>query len=209
MEHTQRVDWLPDRVAIVGSNPTATELVIGLVRSLGIDAFGETSSAAAAVELVRTSQPQLLLICADLAGADPRSISAIQDELDTPVVIIAENDYPTNLRCAGDLGVFGFLIMPASPPAIRAALDVAWSRHRHEQTLRQQVSELETALADRKIIERAKGLLMQRLNLSEEDAIRRLRREARDTRIKLVDRARAVIEQEMGGGETEEKTDQP
>ena len=185
-------------MVVVGSTPDGTAGAIEFFRSLGLDATGEASSAARALELVRESKPRMLLICANVACADPESIEAIQNELSTPVVLVAEVDYPEMLESTAAMEVSGFMVMPAEPATVKAILDAAMTVHHREMMLRQQVRELETALADRKVIERAKGLLMQRLNLTEEAAIQQLRRKARDTRTKLVDQARAVIEEETG-----------
>jgi response regulator NasT len=78
------------------------------------------------------------------------------------------------------------------PPAI----DIALARFKEIQALRTEVVELQDSLEARKLIERAKGILMQRLGLSERDAYERLRQRARDKRTKMKDIAQAIIEAE-------------
>ena len=98
-------------------------------------------------------------------------------------------------------GVSAYIVAGLSSERIRPILDVAMARFQHEQQLRQELAatrselhELSTELKDRKVIDRAKGLLMQRQQLSEEAAYAKLRKTAMDKNLKLVDVAQRMLD---------------
>jgi response regulator NasT len=100
------------------------------------------------------------------------------------------------IRKAETAGALGYLVKPVNEAELAPAINIALARFREIQALRAQVTELEESLEARKLIERAKGILMQRLGLSERDAYERLRQRARDKRAKMKDIAQAIIEAE-------------
>jgi len=110
----------------------------------------------------------------------------LRDEACCPVVLLAQGPSRRLLDEAGEGGVMACLIEPVRAIQLASTLDLAVTRFRELQGLRQ-------ALADRKVIERAKGLLMAQEGLTEDEAFRRLRRSAMDTQRLLADTARAVL----------------
>ena len=87
----------------------------------------------------------------------------------------------------------GYLVKPFQPEELRAALMVAWQRYSQLRDEQQRARDLEQSLADRKTIERARGLVQQRLGISEDEAYSWLRRAAMDQRLPLVDVARKTL----------------
>jgi response regulator NasT len=112
------------------------------------------------------------------------------------------NDNDTsNARAAVAAGVSAYIVAGLSSERIRPILDVAVARFQHEQALRQELAdtrdklqELSTAVQERKVIDRAKKLLMQRQSLSEELAYAKLRKTAMDKNLKLVDVAQRILD---------------
>src|SRR5947207_4268415 len=92
-------------------------------------------------------------------------------------------------------GVSAYLTQPIDTRELEAAIKLAAARHAEFEALEAEVKEAQQALEDRKIIERAKGLLMSALKLSEQDAFRRLQTTARDRNLRLADVARRLVEQ--------------
>ena len=93
-------------------------------------------------------------------------------------------------------GVSAYLTKPLNSRELDAALQLAAARHSEFQALEAQVDQAQQALQDRKLVERAKGLLMSALNLSEQDAFRRLQLTARERNLRLADVAGRIVEQQ-------------
>jgi len=118
-----------------------------------------------------------------------------------PIVMFTNDNDSANARAAVAAGVSAYIVAGLSSERIRPILDVALARFQHEQRLRDELAstrnelmELSTELKDRKVIDRAKGMLMQRQNLSEEAAYARLRKTAMDKNLKVVDVAQRMLD---------------
>src|SRR5690349_20439414 len=120
----------------------------------------------------------------------------INHQRSTPIIMLTAYADKETIRKAEVAGVLGYLVKPVTEADLPPAINVALARFRELQGLRSQVLDLEESLEARKLIERAKGILMQRLGLSERDAYERLRQRARDKRAKMKDIAQAIIEAE-------------
>jgi two-component system, response regulator PdtaR len=93
-------------------------------------------------------------------------------------------------------GVSAYLTKPVDTRELQAAIDLAAARHAELEALEAEVDRAQQALEDRKLVERAKGLLMSALGLSEQDAFRRLQLTARERNLRLVDVAARIVEQQ-------------
>lgn len=165
------------------------------LQSLGYEVIGPAANGQQAVELARAHTPHLALLdirMPEMNGLEAASILFCQ--MGIPVVIISAFSDPEYLEAGARIGVFGYLLKPVTVDELRVTVTVAWSRFVQHTRLRSEVQDLKTSLENRKIIERAKGLLMTRLGLGEEAAMKRLQKQARDSRRKLVDLARAILE---------------
>ncbi len=89
--------------------------------------------------------------------------------------------------------VAAYMMKPVAPEDLLPTITLALARFRQFQALRQEVDDLRGALEARKVIERAKGILMRRLELTEEEAFRRLQRQSQATNRKLADVAQAIV----------------
>jgi two-component system, response regulator PdtaR len=89
--------------------------------------------------------------------------------------------------------VFAYLVKPIDRTQLESAITIAWQRYEQFARLRQEASDLRQALEDRKVIERAKGILMKQRNLDEDAAFRRLQKISRDENRKLADVARMIV----------------
>ena len=103
---------------------------------------------------------------------------------------------PASSIARSQAGVSAYLTKPINDRELDAAIRLAASRHAEFEALEAEVDKAQQALADRKLVERAKGLLMTALNLSEQDAFRRLQLAARERNLRLADVARRVVEQQ-------------
>ncbi len=166
-----------------------------VVQGLGHSVTGTAGTGRRAVELARTAPPNLVLL--DIALPDLDGIAAAREILavrPVPIIIVTGHGDPDFVERAAAAGVMGYLLKPVSEPALRAGIQVALARFAELQALSQQVSGLTEALEVRKVVERAKGILMKRLQLSEAEAFRRLQRRAGAERRTLREVAQAVCE---------------
>jgi two-component system, response regulator PdtaR len=113
-----------------------------------------------------------------------------------PVVVVTGVDDPSLIERSIASGVSAYLTKPVDTRELQAALELAAARHAEFQALEAEVDRAQQALEDRKLVERAKGLLMSALKLSEQDAFRRLQTTARERNMRLVDVATRIVEQQ-------------
>ena len=111
-----------------------------------------------------------------------------------PIVLFTNDEDTTHVRDAVAAGVCAYIVAGLAPQRIRPILDVAMARFAHEQALRTALADAQTELQDRKAIDRAKGLLMQRQGLTEQAAYEKLRTTAMDKGLKLGEVARRMLE---------------
>ena len=147
--------------------------------------------------MAATLKPDVVLM--DIRMPEMDGITAadrIYGEDKIPVVILTAHPNEELVDRAAQAGVFGYLLKPVSPEGIRAAVHTALSRAKDVDTLSNRVNELETNLAERKIVERAKGILMKKRSLTEEEAYLLLRRHSRDSRRPMAEIAQSIIDAE-------------
>jgi len=147
-------------------------------------------------------QPDLIIVDAESDARDALEhvVMATRDER-RPIVMFTNDNDTSNARAAVAAGVSAYIVAGLSSARIRPILDVAMARFQHEQQLRQELAdtrnelmEVSTELKDRKVIDRAKHLLMQRQQLSEDAAYAKLRKTAMDKNLKLVDVAQRMLD---------------
>ncbi|MDO9144030.1 ANTAR domain-containing response regulator [Rhodoferax sp.] len=147
-------------------------------------------------------QPDLIIVDAESDARDALEhvVMATRDER-RPIVMFTNDDDTRHVKQAVAAGVSAYIVAGLSPERIRPILDVALARFEHEQALLQTLAstqnerdELSAELKDRKLIDRAKGLLMQRQGLSEEEAFRKMRKTAMDKGLKLADVAQRMLD---------------
>lgn len=165
-----------------------------LVASLPADVF--------LTERIAQLQPDLIIVDAESDARDALEhvVMATRDER-RPIVMFTNDGDTRDVKNAVAAGVSAYIVAGLSPERIRPILDVALARFAHEQALLQtlattqnEVIELSAELKDRKLIDRAKGLLMQRQGLSEDAAFKKMRKTAMDKGLKLADVAQRMLD---------------
>lgn len=192
------------RVLIVEDDALVGFGVKNQLEKLGFEVVGEASTAADAQLLYREKRPDLVLMDIRLDGAD--GINLAQELLKirhSPMVILSAFSDSALIERASAAGVFGYLIKPASTESLAAQIEVAIHRFSEREALQAEKDKLAQQLETRKLVEKAKGIFMKRLNLDEPEAHKRLQQESQKRRISLTDLAKKIIESEeiFGGGE--------
>ena len=172
------------------------------MNEMGYDVLGPVPDGQAALDLARQDRPDLALLDIEMTGMNGLDAAKqLFDELAVPTVIVTAHSDDERAARATEIGVFGYVVKPTSAEALHAAIRVAWSRFIEQRELVDKVAQLERKLEERKLIERAKGVLMQRLGLSEPEAMRRLQKQARDARRPMAELAKALLDTEDLFGE--------
>ena len=146
-------------------------------------------------ERIRQLQPDLIIVDAESEARDALEhvVMATRDERRAIVMFTNDDDSSVALDAVA-AGVSAYVVAGLAAQRIRPILEVAMARFQHEQALRSELASTKTELHDRKLIERAKGLLMQRHQLSEQDAYERLRKTAMSKNLKLVEVAQRMLD---------------
>jgi two-component system, response regulator PdtaR len=162
---------------------------------LGHVVVGQAASTDEAMRLYREQRPDLVLVDIRLNGDDGIDLAGqLMEERRAPIIMISAYSDPELINRASSAGIFGYLVKPFSFETLVAQIEVAAKRFREREQLIQDRDEAIQNLETRKLVERAKGIFMKRLSLSEPDAHRRLQLESQRRRISLAELAKKVIE---------------
>jgi two-component system, response regulator / RNA-binding antiterminator len=168
------------------------------VRSALVDAgYNVVSTLTTPVELYRRveeHQPDVIIIDTDSPSRDVlEHISLISRAQPKPIVMFSDDRGSETIRSAVRAGVTAYIVDGLTESRLQPILSVAVERFAAEQELKHELSETRTQLAERKVIERAKGRIMKQSHCDEESAFRHLRTLAMDRGIKLIEAANLVI----------------
>lgn len=164
------------------------------LQALGHRVVAEATNGAEAVTLAAVTQPDLAILDIKMPEVDGIE-AARQITRDRPIPIILLTAYSEAglVERAAQANIAAYLMKPVAEEDLLPAITLALIRFRQFEALRREVNDLREALEARKVIERAKGILMRRLNLSEEEAFRRLQRQSQDSNRRLAQVAEAII----------------
>jgi two-component system, response regulator PdtaR len=185
----------PFRVLIADDEKPVAAGLQGQLETLGYDVVAVVNDGHNAIEVCRRQLPDVVLMDIEMPGLDGLS-AARQIVLDpgTPVVILTAHGHANLIDQAVEDGVVYYLLKPVTSPSLHAALQMAVARSRELKDLRQSVNTLETTLRERKLIERAKGILMTRRNMPEAEAFRFLQRQSQDRRMPMAKLAESIVQ---------------
>jgi two-component system, response regulator PdtaR len=156
---------------------------------------GEAADGEQAVEQARAVAPDLVIMDVKMPKVDGiAAAAAIVEERIAPVVMLTAFSQRELIESARDAGAMAYLVKPFARHELVPAIELAVSRFREKVALEDEVATLTDRLETRKVIDRAKGLLMTRQSLSEPDAFRWIQRTAMDRRTTMKAVAEAVIE---------------
>jgi len=186
------------KVLVADDNPVVALGLVERLRDLGHEPIGPAADGLEAVELARQTEPDLYLFDIEMPNVDGLDAAKrLADEgRRRPVVVVTGVEDPGLIERSVASGVSAYLTKPIDSRELQAALELAAARHSELQALEAEVDRAQQALEDRKVVERAKGLLMTALELPEQDAFRRLQLTARERNLRLVDVATRIVEQQ-------------
>jgi response regulator NasT len=183
---------------VIDDHARSRALVRATITTLGGSVVAEADTAAAGVELVERLRPDAVMLAVGLPDRDGVELAGeIMRRAPCPIVLTTSRAESSLVQRARLAGTMAYLVKPLRPEELEPAIELAIARFGELAQASRENEALRRALAERKLIERAKGLLMQRLGLSEAEAFALLRRTAMNRRTTI-----AVLAEELikGGG---------
>ena len=166
--------------------------LIEMLDEAGYEVVAQASDGAQAIELVQEHKPDLAILDVKMPILD--GISAAEEIIATcPVLMLTAFSQRELVDRARDAGVMAYVLKPFTINDLVPAIEIAISRHLQMKTLAEEVADLHDRLETRKIIDRAKGILMAALNLTEPQAFSWIQKAAMDRRLTMKEVAQAVI----------------
>jgi two-component system, response regulator / RNA-binding antiterminator len=139
--------------------------------------------------------PDMIIVDAESQARDTlEHVVMATREARRPIVLFTEDADTSHVGAAIAAGVTAYVVAGLAPERVRPVLEVALARFQHEEGLRHELAQARTQLSERKIVDRAKGILMSRHGIGEDDAYGRLRKAAMDKGLKLADVAQRIVD---------------
>lgn len=165
-----------------------------MLLSLGYLVVGEVGDGRSAVSLARELKPDVVIM--DIKMPDMDGIDAAQiltEERIAPVILLTAYSQKDLVERAKEAGVVGYMVKPFRESDLTPAIEVALARFSEFEALHKEVDDLQLALETRKLVDRAKGILMDTQGLSEAEAFRKIQKMSMNTRKPMKEVAEAII----------------
>jgi two-component system, response regulator PdtaR len=195
MNHADKQSTENSRVRIVVAEDEALIRMdlVEMLNEAGYEVLAEAADGAHAIELVKEFKPDLAILDVKMPILD--GISAAEEIISyCPVLMLTAFSQRELVDRARDAGVMAYVLKPFTINDLIPAIEIAISRHVQMKTLADEVADLHERLESRKIIDRAKGILMAALNLTEPEAFSWIQKAAMDRRMTMKDVALAVAD---------------
>jgi response regulator NasT len=181
---------------LVAEDETIIRLdLVEMLTEAGYEVIAQAENGAVAVELARQHNPDLAIL--DVKMPEMDGITAAEQIISiAPVLMLTAFSQRELVERARDAGVMAYVVKPFSINDLVPAIEIAISRHRQMKTLESEVADIYERLETRKIIDRAKGILMKAMNLSEPESFSWIQKTAMDRRISMKEVANAIISPE-------------
>ncbi len=164
------------------------------LHALGHQVVAEASTGADAVTLAAAAEPDLAIMDIKMPVMDGiEAAERITRARPIPIILLTAYNEAQLVERAAQANISAYLMKPVAEEDLLPAIALALARFHEFKALHQEVADLREALEARKLIERAKGILMRRLNLTEEEAFRRLQKQSQDTNRRLSEVAQALV----------------
>lgn len=183
------------RVLLIDDDAHRVSLIREELTRQGHVVVGVLDSALAVHDCVRTLQPDVVIVDAESPSRDTlEGLATMSATAPRPVVVFSEDAAPEPMQQALAAGVASYVIAGLDPARLAPVLQVAIARFEQDRALREQLGEAQARLSERKVVERAKGVLMRESGLSEDEAYHHMRRLAMDRGQRLAQVAERINE---------------
>ena len=169
--------------------------IVETLREFGFDVIGEAKDGAEAVQLATDLHPDLVVMDIKMPNMDGITAAAEMQKLKIPVVLLTAFSQKELVEQASEAGAMAYVVKPFTPNDLLPAIEIAWARFQQFQTLEQEIQDLNERFETRKLVDRAKGLLNEKMNLTEPEAFRWIQKASMDRRLTMHEVAVTIIEQ--------------
>jgi response regulator NasT len=190
------VEQSTQRRVIVAEDESLIRMdIVETLRDQGFDVVGEAGDGNKAVELAFELKPDLMVMDIKMPDLDGLSAAEKISGLKIPVVLLTAFSQQELVTRATEVGAMAFLVKPFSPQDLLPAIEIALSRHSQLIALEAEVADLGERLETRKLVERAKGVLSEKMKLTEPEAFRWIQKASMDRRLSMADVSKTVLDQ--------------
>ena len=183
------------RVVVVEDEALIRMDVVATLQEAGYEIIGEGADGEEAVKLATELTPELVVMDIKMPKMDGITAAEKIAELKIPVVLLTAFSQSDLVTRAAEAGAMAFVTKPFKPQDLLPAIQIALSRHEELTSLESEIADLSDRLETRKLMDRAKGLLQSKMNLSEPESFRWIQKASMDRRLSMGQVAKAVIEQ--------------
>lgn len=184
------------RRVVVAEDESVIRLdIVETLRESGFDVIGEATNGLQAIELATSLKPDIVVMDIKMPELDGLSAAEKIAELKIPVVLLTAFSQRELVERASEVGAMAFLVKPFTPNDLFPAIEIALSRHAQLLALENEFEDIKERLETRKLVERAKGILSEKMRLTEPEAFRWIQKASMDRRLSMAEVAKTVIEQ--------------
>jgi two-component system, response regulator / RNA-binding antiterminator len=191
----QQATHKPVSVMLVDDQPARAALLEQALADIGYRVIAKLATAEGLMQEVSKLKPDIIIIDVDSPDRDMlENMANLNDSNPHPIVMFAEKDAPETINRTINAGVSVYVMNEMQPQLVKSIIEVAIARFREYQALRNELDKTRNALADRKLIDKAKCLLMQHRQSTEEESYQAMRKMAMDKGQRLVTVAQNIID---------------
>ena len=196
-EDTPSTEHGPVRRVVVAEDEAVIRLdIVEMLREVGYDVVGEAADGESAIRLAEELRPDLVVMDIKMPVLDGISAAErIAKARIAPVVLLTAFSQKELVERARDAGAMAYVVKPFSANDLLPALEIALSRHAEITALESEISDLTDRFETRKLVERAKGLLISSMGLTEPEAFRWIQKTSMDRRLTMREVAETVLNQ--------------
>ena len=184
------------RTVIVAEDESLIRMdIVETLRENGFDVLAEASDGEQAIKLVLEHRPDLLIMDIKMPNMDGITAAEKLSGTKTPIVLLTAFSQKELVDRASEAGAMAYVVKPFTPNDLLPAIEIALSRHAQLIALETEIADLNERFETRKLVDRAKGLLNEKMNLTEPEAFRWIQKASMDRRLTMQEVAVTVIEQ--------------
>jgi response regulator NasT len=189
----------PLRIVIADDEGVIRLGLRAMLEEQGYQVVGEAADGKRALDLTAKLHPDLIFLDIKMPGVDGlQAARALLQDRTVPVIVLTAYADREFVERAREAGVLAYLVKPVREGDLQPAIEMAMGRFREIQMLRGEIGDLEETLRTRKLVERAKGILMRRDGVDEAQAFSRLQKQARDARKTMREIAETILALDEG-----------
>ena len=186
----------PRRVVVAEDESLIRLDIVEILRDNGFDVVGEAGDGETAVQLATELRPDLVIMDVKMPQLDGISAAErLSKNHIAPVVLLTAFSQKELVERASEAGALAYVVKPFTPNDLLPAIEIALARYDQIVTLEAEVADMVERFETRKLVDRAKGLLNEKMGLSEPEAFRWIQKASMDRRLTMQDVAKAIIEQ--------------